>query len=231
MRNTQNKKNNKILKTIIISTVLAIICELISSFIINKTNNIQIYKIIIESAIIIFIGLHFTVGIKKLYNFLIENRYKLSVILIIVSTVMGFLENSMELKEWLVTKDVSLCLWWNIKFYSLLLATYELFLIITNNKNISIIGTIVIAFSGTVQWNFNYIDALIIGEIITVLINKLLETSKVKKQILLPITISIAIICYTYTQTSFAISFGYVFIALIIWIFIKNKEYLKKTNF
>ena len=72
--------------------------------------------------------------------------------------------------------------WLVIKFIALIFASFELFSIITNkNKKMSIAGTIVLAFSGCVMWNLDKIDSLILGEIITVLIYKIVTESKIKK--------------------------------------------------
>ena len=69
---------------------------------------------------------------------------------------------------------------WNIiKLVVLVFTSFELFSIITNNnKKTSIAGTIVLAFSGCVLWNLNKIDAIIFGEIITILINKIINEKR-----------------------------------------------------
>ena len=71
---------------------------------------------------------------KSLYQLIIDNRYIISIIMIILATIYGFFRNSMSITQWLFTLDKVNSLWWNIKFYALLLASYELFLIITDNK-------------------------------------------------------------------------------------------------
>jgi len=121
-----------------------------------------------------------------------------------------------------------LYLWWGIKFLGLVLVSYELFLIITNeNKKLSIIGTIVLTFSGTVQWNINSIDALIIGELITVLVHKFLNKDRISEKIIISICIILGSVIYMFTFRPYAVSFGYLFLALILWIALKNKEKLK----
>ena len=119
--------------------------------------------------------------------------------------------------------------WLVIKFIALIFASFELFSIITNkNKKMSIAGTIVLAFSGCVMWNLDKIDSLIVGEIITVLIYKIITESNFKKIIPMMLGIIISSIIYMYTFRPFAISFGYVFFALILWIIAKNQKELKR---
>ena len=121
--------------------------------------------------------------------------------------------------------------WLVIKFIALIFASFELFSIITNkNKKMSIAGTIVLAFSGCVMWNLDKIDSLIVGEIITVLIYKIITESNFKKIIPMMFGIIISSIIYMYTFRPFAISFGYVFFALILWIIAKNQKELKNNK-
>lgn len=118
--------------------------------------------------------------------------------------------------------------WLVIKFIALVLASFELFSIITNkNKKMSIAGTLVLAFSGCVMWNLERIDAIVLGEIITVLFYKIVTEINIKKMIPMMLAIVFASISYMYTFRPFAISFGYVFFALILWIILQNRKELK----
>lgn len=224
-------KTKKITICSIISLILGVITETL------LLGNIQIganliSRILIISGLITFVGLHFALGIRTIYDYIVENRFKISGIMIIISAILGFFSNNFSLQEWIVNTEVPLTLWWNIKFYGLLLASYELFLIITNkNKNLSVIGAIVLTFSGCIQWNFTKIDSLILGEIIVVLFNYILQTSDKdkKKKLLYSFGIIASFIAYIFTFRPFAICFGYVFLALIIWVFIKNKNKLKEN--
>ena len=225
------KEKKKILILGLISIIIAIIMEYIF---INSGNSMSLARSITIFGIIAFIGLHFVIGFKKLYTIIVENRFKISLIMIIISTIIGFFQNQVGIKEWILNTSTVLSLWWNIKFYVLLLVSYELFSIITNQSmSYSIIGTIVIVFSGAVQWNFNKIDSLIIGQLIVVLIDKFLKEEKNSYKYIFSLGILASIIAYAFTFEGYAISFAYVFIALIIWILIKNKEKLKdkKTLF
>lgn len=221
-------EKNKVLILCSISIILATIAEYI---IFNSGNNLILSRAIIIWGISVFIGLHFVIGFNKLYTIIVENRFKISSIMIVFSTIIGFLQNEVEIKEWLLNTESVLSLWWNIKFYGLLLVSYELFNIITDgNKGYSIIGTIVIAFSGAVQWNFTEIDSLILGQLIVVLLDKLLKEEKIIKKVIFGIGIFTSIVSYFFTFEGYAIAFSYVFMALIVWIFIKNKEYLKNKK-
>lgn len=167
----------------------------------------------------------------RLSEKIIENRYKISFITIIISAIIGFFLNNVSVVEWICTTDKMLSLWWTTKFFALVLASYELFNIITNNnKNVSAAGTIVLAFSGCIVWNFTKIDAIVLGEIITVLIYKIVKEKELKKNILKAIAIIGCMLGYMYTFRPFAISFGYLFFALILWILVSNRKELKENT-
>jgi hypothetical protein len=226
------RKKENISKKYKILILVAIILSLVLEFIFVNSKvftSLSIGRVITVFAVITFLGLHFVMGFKKLYTFIVEHRYILSGILIVLSTIVGFFQNNMTIKEWILTTDIVLSLWWNIKFFSILLVSYELFYIITNeNRNMSIIGSIVVTFSGAVQLNFGYIcGSLIIGELIVVLVNKLLVSEKNTNTYLIALGIILASYFYAFTFKSYTISFGYIFLALIIWILLKNKEKLK----
>ncbi len=222
------KEKGKNFIVALISIILAGITEFIF---VNSGNTFSIPRNITFCGIYIFIGLHFAIGFKKLYTIIVENRFKISGIMIIISTILGFCQNQVELKEWILNTESVLSLWWNIKFYGLLLVSYELFSLITDkNKVYSIVGTIVVAFSGTVQWNFTKIDSLILGQLIIVLLDKLLKEDKKIKRVIYATGIFASIVAYCFTFEGYAIAFGYVFLALIIWVLIKNKELLKNKK-
>lgn len=224
----RNKK--KISKLIIIAIILSLIIE----FILIKSkvyDSISIPRIITIFGLTAFVFSHFVLGFKKVWHYIVDNRFKISFFMIILSTIIGFFEHNVSLKEWILTTDATLSLWWNIKFYLLMLVSYELFLILTeNNKNLSILGTIVVTFSGFVTWNFAYIEPLILGELIVVLINKMLILENKKYKIICMIFAIISAICYAFTVLDYAISFGYVFLALIIWLLIKNRKLITENS-
>lgn len=168
---------------------------------------------------------------NKLYKKIINNRFKISFIMICVLTIIGFFINKTELQNAFFITDKAFCLWWNIKFFALCLISYELFFIITNkNEKLALSGTIILALSGTIQWNLNNIDALIIGEFITVLVQKFFEKDKFKSQVLISSLITIFSIIYVWTFRPYAVAFGYLFLALIIWIILENKDKLKDNK-
>lgn len=226
MRRKNTKSNQK--KYIILCTVslvLAIITEyiLVSS---GTFSQFSIGNILVIFGITAFLSLHFIIDKKKMYNYIIDNRYIISIVLIVVSTIVGFLQNTVSLKEWIFATNMPLCLWWNIKFFAIILASFEFWMIITKDRKLSGIGSVLIVFSGAIQWNFEYIDSIIIGEIIIVLLNKMLtENKNVKMYFVINMILS-----FIYMQTAiyFAISLAYIWLAIAIWLLIKNK---KSKNF
>ena len=87
-----------------------------------------------------------------------------------------------------------------------------------------------IAFSGFIQWNFEYSNVIIFGEIIVLLVHKLFGQKKLNYQIITSVLISIFIVLYYMCGISVAISFEFAFVPIIIWIFIKNIENIKKNR-
>ena len=169
----------------------------------------------------------------KRYEYIIEKRYIISAILIVLSTIVGVIINTKNypFMECICNTGLHLSLWWNLKFYALLLGTYELFRIITNeNKGLSVAGSLIVSCSSLVAYNFTKIDALVFGNIIMVLIDRLLKSEKKKSKVLLAIAIILCSIAYSYTFIPYAISLGYLYIAFTIFILIRNKEKLKENK-
>lgn len=167
---------------------------------------------------------------KSKFENIIENRYINSIILAIILSIIGILRGYVNTREITVINLVS-SVWWNIKFFALILITYELFIIITSkNQKISLIGSLVVIFSSGVLYNFNYIETLMFGELIVVLIEKLITNKSIKIKLILSISIVLSMIVYMFTYVPYAVAFGYVFFALIIWIFIKNKVIKDKDS-
>lgn len=167
----------------------------------------------------------------KITEKIINNRFKLSAVLIILLGIIGFFINELSIQDWILTTNELFCIWWNIKFFGLILASYELFMLITNNnKKLSFIGTIVLVFSGTVLWNLNNIDSLVIGEILVLLVNYFFQKDKMKEKIIVSVGIIVFTIFYMFTFRPYAVGFGYVFLGLMIWILINNKDKIKQDK-
>ena len=98
------KENNikKIIKTFLFSLIVVIIYELLLRYILKKNYIIYIYNIIIETIIVSFALMHFTIGMKKVYSYIIENRYRVSLILIVISTIIGFFGNPIRNKRMVI---------------------------------------------------------------------------------------------------------------------------------
>ena len=298
-----NKNIKKISTICLISIILTIIYELIMSLIFKTKSNFIIDKIFIESMIMSFILLHCSIGITKLYDFIIKHRYKIAIIMLILLTLLqysgssnGLLaswvlepekdntiigaarnkrsdeyaletllaisqgKNDYEYKNSFIrgiatdvfsvahapVKDIlsigrlynlgyiilnnpgmGLAFNWNLKCISLILVTFELLYLLTNkDKKISVIGTIMVFFSGFMQW-WSIVDIIIYGELAIVLLDKFLVSNDFKIRCACLAGITISAISYVFTlYPAYMVAFGYVFLALAIWVIIKNrKEY------
>lgn len=76
----------------IVWAIISIIFGIVYNFACNKfkvNTNYDIYRIIIASLIAMFVGLHVIFGFKKLYEFIIDKRYIIALILLVLFTVFG----------------------------------------------------------------------------------------------------------------------------------------------
>ena len=51
----------------------------------------------------------------NLYEKIIENRFKISIVSIVILTIIGFFMSDLKFYEWIVKTDITFCLWWNLK--------------------------------------------------------------------------------------------------------------------
>ncbi len=302
MKNTKKR----IIITAVVSILLAVVYEMILKFALKVESNFLADKILVDTMILFFIGLHFALGFSKLYDFLIKNRYKIAGILLILFTLLQYSGSSNGILSYCVlereknntlmgvvrgirsdehsletavaisqknndygyyndkirgtatdvfsvihapVKDIlsigrlynighiifqnsgmGVAFSWNLKLLSLILITYELCSLITNkNKIISVVGTIMVTFSGFMQW-WSIVDIVIYGELAIVLLNKFMTSEKFSIRILCLLGIAIAAISYIFTfYPPYMVSFGYLFLALAIWIMLKNRKIYKIT--
>ena len=225
----KNKENNKTVKKMLIAnTIIALAFEIIMVFVKKTYSSFSVARLITVYGMFSFAGLHYALGIPNLYNKIVKKRFVISGIMVIISTIMGFFLNNMGLIEWLKTTDVSLTLVWNIKFYSMLLVTYEMFSIITNRKQgLSVIGTITLVFSTLVQLDFNKITPIIFMQLIVVLFEKVMTIEHKKIKVLSAVLMIITACVSIFVSVEYTIAFAYTAIALVIWLLIKNRSVLK----
>jgi len=297
------KEVKDILILIIVSIIFSLIYQYVIVNIYEMKASFSIDVSIIIALIMTFIGLHFVFGLKRLYDFIINHRYKIALVLVIVFTLLNYSGSSIGIFSGLILEDeknntvfgtyrrlhsdeyaietlgaisqyannfsytnnllrgtatdvfsvlhipvkdivsvgkifnvgyyflnsgTALALWWNLKLFSLILVSFELCMLITNkNKYISLIGSVMIAISGAVQWWFST-DILFFGQLAIVLVDKFLNTAQLKIKICCAVGIIISAVSYLFTfYPAWIISFGYVFLALFIWIVLKNRKIYK----
>ena len=224
-----DKNKKSILKNICITFVLTIITELLLVFAFKKFSAVYIPRMIVTWGLYIFFGLHYSIGAKPLYRIIITNRYKISIVMIVLSTILGYFIYPTSVKELLMDETVFLGLIWNIKFYVMILATYELLKILTNEDIVlSVVFTIVIVLSSYVQFNFYRITPFILEEVLLVLSYNVLVKPKAKN--LYSLLMLITTILFLYTCNSLALPFGLVFMALLVWIVIDNREQIIESR-
>jgi len=237
-----NKQKQSMVICIVIAFVIGIIWQLVG-WKGTHTTKFSLSGALIIAGVAWFILLHFTVGVKKLYDYIIDRRFSLSIIMIVVTVFFEFFQTPFGAKEFLLSKTTMYGPIWNIRFYLMLLVTYEFFMAITkNSKYTSFIGAIVVTFSGHVQYMFNYTNAIILGEFGIVCLKKYIENVlllhsnsnqkniyKQRKNVWL-VLMCISGMLYSITFESLLVSYGYVFLALIIWQITSNARELKEAR-
>lgn len=84
------KSENKNSKKFVILGVVALVLSLIVEFILVESQTFSQFStgnVLVLFGLITFVGLHFVIGFRKLYNFIIDNRYIISIVLIIASSI------------------------------------------------------------------------------------------------------------------------------------------------
>lgn len=232
-KNIENPKKQTFNKMLIVNIILAIVFEIVMVFVKKTFSGISIARGITAFGLLNFIGLHYVWGAPNLYNKIIKNRFVITGIMVVLTTILGFFMNPLGLGEWLTSIDVPLCLVWNLEFYGLLLVSYEMFYLITNKKQgMSVIATISLVLSTLVQLHFSYIALPLISiQLIVLLINKVITSKKNIIRITFSIlAIILSIVTVLIGNMEYVISFAYIGIGLILWLFVKNKEVFKKKS-
>ena len=110
---------------------------------------------------------------------MIDNRFLISFVMIILTTLVEMPQNPDGILDSLISPNTRFGLIWNIRFYALLLVSFEMFRIITkDSKYISFFGALILVFSGHVQYMFNFMNTLIIGEFGFVCVKKYFDYLK-----------------------------------------------------
>lgn len=225
-------KKQSLNKLYIANVIIAIAFEIIMVFMKKSFSGINVARIITAWGFFTFLGLHYVLGAPTLYDKIVKKRFLISGIMIVITTILGYFMNPLSVTEWLKSTDVPLSLVWNIEFYGLLLTSFELFKIITGNKQgMSIVATITLTFSTLVQVHFSVISMPLISiQLIVILIDKVMTATKNKNKIIAMVGCAVLGILSIFQAVDYMIPFAYIAIGLIIWLIIKNKENLKDKN-
>lgn len=116
---------------------------------------------------------------------------------------------------------------WYGKLTLLMLAAFELCMIITNKRKvISLMGMLLITFSAATQWWYAT-EYFIWGMLVLVFFDKFMLAKNIKIKLLCSLGIFISGLSYIFIfYPAWQLAFGYVYLALFIWICLKNcKEY------
>lgn len=124
---------------------------------------------------------------------------------------------------YLFGNKIGLSFWWYGRLIALMLVSFEFCMMITKKKKlVSLCGMLMISLAPAVQWWYsNFLpDLLIFGQLVLLMINKFLETDKLKTKILSAIVFGIARSCiYIYILSGMASS---IHICIFINIYMDN---------
>ena len=142
------EEKNKIILNLSIAVLLAVVIEAV--LVMSKTSFLSIDRVLVLIFTIFILGIHITMKKTKLYSFIVDNRFKISIVLFILSLVLGigtvsFSEESVLLgnfnkynhemflgfKEFLNIENNNLAEFLflgfnNLKFFLMFLISYEL---------------------------------------------------------------------------------------------------------
>ena len=105
-------KRKKIIELIFIAIVASCVFELCITKILNIYSTSSIDRIVVIVGILIFIGLHMIIGIKKLYDFIIRYRYPIGAVCIIVFTLLQYSGSSNgALSYWVLEPEKDNTIW------------------------------------------------------------------------------------------------------------------------
>lgn len=242
------KENLRLILTGLVSVVLGIVVETI--LVLSNISFLAIDRAIVVSVLVFLVGIHFTLDKIKLYEFITKHRYKIAIIVFMVTVILGisfvsFDEDSIILGKYNSynhsgyvdftnyfnienEKFAEFCYlsFTNFKMIMSALAAYELIYIITNKNNIlSAVGSFVIAFSSYMLTEMNM--AIIFGQYALVFIHKLMSEKKEhkKEKIQYGILFVLSMILFGFGfELETVVAFGYVMLALFISFIILLKK-------
>ena len=119
--------------------------------------------------------------------------------------------------------DAGLSFYWYGKLILMMLGSYELFLILTDQrKRVSLFGMLLITFSSATQWWY-CMDTLIWGQLILVLINKFMLADKKWVKYLCAFGLLSTVLAYIFVlYPAWQVPYAYFMLAILIYIVIKN---------
>lgn len=154
---------------------------------------------------------------RSLWDFIIDKRYIIALISLVLFTVFRF-------DNFII----------NLKLIATTLITYEFFILITSNKKyLSLIGTFLVMCSPFISLWFNQtIEIILLGELFVIALDKFMLSSSIKFKFLWNLVLLLTINSYIFIlNPALQVSFGYIFLALGIWIVIKNRKEYKFSKF
>lgn len=115
----------------------------------------------------------------------------------------------------------ALAFFWNVRIVGMLLVTYELFMLITNNRYVSLSSSLLITFSPIVQWWFavnGIAEIFIYGQLLVLLLNRMLSESGTKRAYVPAFLLPWIAGCYAFVlYPAWQVPFVYVFGAMGVW--------------
>ena len=120
-----------------------------------------------------------------------------------------------------------LSFFWMGRLIALLLVSFELGMLITNdNKTLSLSYSLLVTLGPLVQWWFgvnSFVEMLVFGQLSIILLNKFMLADSFKKRLLLAGLIAFCAVSYTISiYPAWQVPIAYIILALGIWVIYKN---------
>lgn len=210
-----------IAKSTVIALIIALVTELLCDYAFHSFPGFSIFRLLALTVCYLFAVLNITLK-WTLYEILIRYAGRIFTVMIVLTSIYGKILNSKApLGLFLISKTMFLSPIWNIKFYLLVYATFKLMMIITGREKYSVLGTYFIVFSAFIQYNFELITPILVGELLIV---SALSILLGKKTGLNAIIFVISAGMLVSTNNALTLPFMLIFAAIFIWILIDYKE-------
>ena len=239
------KKYEDMIKKLLKGGIIGLVLALIAEFAYNglSLSNFVFSRYVMFIMFFSSVCMGFTYGFKELFNLIIENRVKITLVLFIVATICGlsymptnpdnaifgrvhvFGQNAYEYYSSALNienknvKDFIIVLTTNLSYAVLFLVSFEVFKKLADEDLFCYVGALLVTFSSYMLYSFEF--AVLFYFVLVMLIDKILNKEIGYKVGLILVTAMILLISAT-TNLGIVVSMGYIMLGLVIYMIIRS---------